>query len=38
MVRTGDWKHVLYENFRPQLFDLRNDPKELADLGASPDH
>jgi hypothetical protein len=38
MVRTGDWKYVLYENFRPQFFDLRNDPKELVDLGTSPDH
>ena len=38
MVRTDDWKYVLYENFRPQLFDLRNDPKELTDLGASPEH
>ena len=38
MVRTRDWKYVLYEKFRPQLFDLNEDPKELWDLGESPDH
>lgn len=33
MVRTADWKYVLYEGFRPQIFDLKNDPDELTDLG-----
>jgi arylsulfatase A-like enzyme len=36
MVRTGRWKYVLYEGFRPQLFDLAGDPRELCDLGADP--
>jgi arylsulfatase A-like enzyme len=36
MLRTGDWKYVLFENFRPQLFDLKNDPCELDDRGADP--
>jgi arylsulfatase A-like enzyme len=38
MVRTTDWKYVHYERFPPQLFDLRNDPGELGDLGKSPSH
>ena len=36
MVRTEDWKYVHWEGFRPQLFDLDADPRELADLGADP--
>jgi arylsulfatase A-like enzyme len=33
MVRTTDWKYVHWQDFRPQLFDLRNDEDELFDLG-----
>jgi arylsulfatase A-like enzyme len=33
MIRTDRWKYLLFENFRPQLFDLRKDPRELRDLG-----
>ncbi len=36
MLRTARWKYIVYEGFRPQLFDLENDPCELADLGADP--
>jgi arylsulfatase A-like enzyme len=36
MFRTEYWKYVLYEDFRPQLFDLVNDPHELDDRGADP--
>jgi arylsulfatase A-like enzyme len=36
MVRTQRWKYVFYEGFRPQLFDLAADPRELSDLGADP--
>ena len=36
MLRTDRWKYILYENFRPQLFDLKNDPNELFDLGTIP--
>ena len=32
------WKYVFYENFRPQLFDMNNDPDELHDLGESAEH
>jgi len=36
MVRTARWKYVDWEGFRPQLFDLQQDPQELHDLGANP--
>jgi arylsulfatase A-like enzyme len=34
MVRTDRWKYVWWQDFRPMLFDLVHDPKELHDLGA----
>jgi arylsulfatase A-like enzyme len=33
MVRTDRWKYIYYEGFRPQLFDLLDDPHEFNDLG-----
>jgi arylsulfatase A-like enzyme len=36
MVRTERWKYVDWEGFRPQLFDLREDPDEFHDLGTDP--
>jgi arylsulfatase A-like enzyme len=33
MVRTQEWKYIYFPQFRPQLFDLKNDPNELVDLG-----
>jgi len=38
MLRTQRWKYILFESFRPQLFDLRNDPRELVDLGRDRRH
>ena len=38
MIVTDKWKYVSFWGFRPQLFDLENDPNELADLGGSSDH
>jgi arylsulfatase A-like enzyme len=38
MVRTAAWKYVHWRGFRPQLFHLASDPRELADLGASAAH
>ena len=38
MVRTEAWKFVHWEGFRPQLFDVERDPRELRDLGADPAH
>ena len=33
MIRTQEWKYVHHQHFRPQLFDLKNDPGEFVDLG-----
>ncbi len=38
MIRNYEWKYILHEKFRPQLYDMKNDPEELFDLGDSPDH
>ena len=39
MIANKKWKMVHCEgDYRPILFDLENDPQELVDLGASPDH
>jgi arylsulfatase K len=32
MVRRGEWKYIAYPGFRPQLFNLAEDPDELRDL------
>jgi arylsulfatase A-like enzyme len=34
MVRSERWKYVWWQGFRPMLFDLAQDPRELRDLGA----
>ena len=34
MVRTARWKYCHWLGYRPQLFDLANDPDEFVDLGA----
>ena len=34
MIRTDRWKYVHFMGYRPQLFDLENDPDEFVDLGA----
>ena len=38
MARSDEWKYVHWQGFRPQLFDLVADPRELADLGADARH
>ena len=38
MVADRRWKYVHAIGFRPMLFDLESDPRELVDLGASPAH
>nr|WP_306266019.1 hypothetical protein [Pararhizobium sp. IMCC3301] len=37
MVRKGRYKLVYYTLYPPQLFDLTNDPEELADLSLHAD-
>ncbi|MFY1709422.1 alkaline phosphatase family protein [Tritonibacter scottomollicae] len=37
MLFDGRWKYIHCEGFRPMLFDLREDPDELRDLGDDPD-
>ena len=38
MIRTERWKYIAYDGFRPQLFDLHDDPGEFNDLGESAAH
>lgn len=38
MIRSEQWKLTYYEGYRPQLFDLENDPHEYTDLGESEEH
>jgi len=38
MVADKRWKYVHAVGFRPMLFDLEKDPRELNDLGADPAH
>lgn len=38
MVTDGRWKYIHVDGFRPMLFDLKTDPDELKDLGASRKH
>jgi arylsulfatase A-like enzyme len=36
MVRDARWKYVHWQGFRPQLFDLEEDPGEFSDRGDDP--
>ena len=36
IIRTQQWKYVLHEKFRPQLYNLFDDPNEFKDLGDDP--
>jgi choline-sulfatase len=38
MIRAGRWKLSYYHGYRPQLFDLANDPHELNDLAQDAAH
>jgi arylsulfatase A-like enzyme len=37
MVTDGRWKYISAEGFRPMLYDLASDPRELTDLGGQPE-
>lgn len=36
MVRKGDWKLIHYHNFRPELFNLADDPEETTNRAGDP--
>ena len=36
MIRSGPWKLNYYHGFRPQLFNLDDDPHETRDLSRRP--
>jgi choline-sulfatase len=38
MIRHGEWKYVWSQPDPPQLYHLVNDPHELSNLAAFPDH
>ncbi|MCA0301348.1 MAG: sulfatase-like hydrolase/transferase [Proteobacteria bacterium] len=38
MVRDDRWKYVWWQDFRPMLFDIANDPQERRDLGGEAGH
>jgi hypothetical protein len=38
MVRTRDWKYVLYPSGAEELYDTVSDPIEVKNLAASPAH
>jgi arylsulfatase A-like enzyme len=38
MVRTRDWKYVLYPSGAEELYDTATDPIEVHNLAGSPEH
>lgn len=36
MIRTEEWKYILHEKFRSQLYNMIEDPDEFYDLGEDP--
>lgn len=36
MIRTDRWKYIDHMGYRPQLFDLQEDPDEFIDRGEDP--
>jgi len=38
MIFDGRYKYILFDHFRPQLFDLEVDPTEVNDLGESVEY
>lgn len=38
MLRKGRYKYHYYVGYRPELYDLENDPEETVDLASDPDH
>ena len=38
MLRTKKWKFILHEVFRPELYDMENDPQERQNLAGEPQY
>ena len=38
MVRKGDWKYNYIHGHKPQLFNMKNDPKEWDNLSGTTEH
>jgi choline-sulfatase len=38
MIRSGQWKYTYWVHDLPELYDLKNDPGELHNLAAEPEH
>jgi choline-sulfatase len=38
MVRKGDWKYNYIHGYDPQLFNMKDDPKEWDNLTGTPDN
>ena len=38
MLRYENWKLIIYPGFRPQLFDLKEDPYEMKDLALNKNY
>ncbi|MEM7131229.1 MAG: alkaline phosphatase family protein [Chloroflexota bacterium] len=36
MVRTEEWKYIVFDGFPPMLFALEEDPQEIVDVGRDP--
>ena len=37
MIRHNNYKYIYYVGYRPELYDLENDPEELNDISEKPE-
>ena len=38
MMRSGDYKYSFWVNDMPELYNMRDDPKEMRNLAILPEH